>query len=199
MSVQIGAGGIISDIYQKYHSFDSLITLEWDSIHSGQDLYEIYQPDNIYQWINEKNGFHSEIARYESTHYLIFHFKKPFILRHFRMMMCPDFRFPRVWKMETKYKTSELKTIYKSSSDSLLCPVNENGDCSEYTETYYTLESSNIDKVDTIKISNVGEDTRGTYCFTLGAIEFYGSLIFPTHTTTFIINFLPFVFIFLLL
>ena len=62
MSVQIGAGGIISDIYQKYHSFDSLITLEWDSIHSGQDLYEIYQPDNIYQWINEKNGFHSEIA-----------------------------------------------------------------------------------------------------------------------------------------
>ena len=195
MSVQYGSGGIISDIYQQYHSFDQWITLEPSSINPDTD---ISIPENVYQWIDKKNGFHSEIAKYESTHYLIFHFKKPFILRHFRMMMCPDFRFPRVWKMETKYKTSELKTIYESSLDSLLCSVNEVGDCKEYTETYYTLEKQNIGKIDTVKLSNVGKDTAGTYCFSLGAIEFYGSFIFLTQTNKCVFNFLPFVFIALL-
>ena len=82
-------------------------------------------------------------------------------------MMCPEFRFARVWKMEVSYKNSALRTVYQSSPDSLLCHLNNKGDCKEYTETYFTLQEQNVYKIDTVKLSNVDEGTKGTYCFTL--------------------------------
>ena len=82
MTVQIGAGGIVSDVYQQYYSFDKWITLEYDSTHSTSEG-PIYEAENVFQWQNAKNGFHSKITEDQSTHFISFHFYRPILLRHF--------------------------------------------------------------------------------------------------------------------
>ena len=87
--MQYGNGGIISHIYQRYHTFSPWIELNYSSNQKE------FKPENVYQWVDEhQNGFHSEISQERKVEYLSFHFKKPFLPKGFSILMVKGFRFP---------------------------------------------------------------------------------------------------------
>ena len=111
--------------------------------------------------------------------------------------MVKNFRFAREWKVDTKYKGSDYAEIYRSSE--LLCPkltAGEIGDCLNTTDTFFSIEKTNIKAADTVKLSNIGKDTRDTYSFSLRSIEFYGQFI-KSFTNSSQIKFITVVFLFI--
>ena len=175
MSLQYGNGGIITDIYRKYHQISPYIELTYSSVAPE------YSANDVFQWVDEfKNGFHSYTSNTAKTDNLSFHFQKPFLLKGFSIFMCRGFRFPKLWKLEAKYQNNKYETVYESSPAQSLCPfLDKDNNCGQGTETSYFVEPSNGKLVDTIVISNRGPDTIGTYCLSLGAIEFFS---FPSRT-----------------
>ena len=171
MTVRYGSGGIITNIYNTYKTFDKHIIGKYSSITPNNSNYKSISLNNIYKW-NDMEGYYSLITKDKQYHWIELSFQKPFILSAYRIAIITNYRFAKSWKIETKFKDSSYKTIHESNE--LICPsIVSNCNSEFFSEKIFYIDKENRTLCDTIKITNTGKDTCGTYVLSIGALELY--------------------------
>ena len=173
MSISYGSGGIITKIYDKYKTFENHIKGTYHS------LAQSYSLENIYKW-NDGEGFHTSTTTNPENHWIELSFEKPFFLTAYRYAMLTNFRFTKSWKVEIKYKDNPYKIVHESNEP--LCSKLSSCNCYYFSEKLFMIKNENISLCDTIRITNTGPDTCGTYSLSIGALELYEDESFCVQT-----------------
>ena len=100
--------------------------------------------------------------------------KNSFRIKSIRIKTFKDFRFPLKYFFWGRNQNGDHLLHHVTS---IICEINSNGECAKDTEYFFEIKRDKRFPLNAVIIGNEGKDSLGTYCNSLGAIEFYEDII----------------------
>lgn len=147
---------------RNYISFIATDQLDWPSVDYNQ----------IYDW-NSGKSYHTNIVTTPTEYKIYFNFKIKSIIQIIQIQTYQQIRFPLKYNIYGVNHHGDTFLMHHQIQP-VCTKLDSNKDCGENTIYTMNIPFNNQLPITSIIISNDGQDSKGTYCNSIGSIEFFG-------------------------